>query len=98
MAWRGRKQLGQFMHLSLVCKDASFLPAAPDAAPTMSIYDSSGTETKADLKLPPQGFSETGQFGRDVFLDSSFSTGTYAVLSFLPVSAWTLAMRRRIID
>lgn len=75
--FRGRFQLGGFVDLDLLCTDSNGDPVAPDDAPTVTIYDDTGTPVKTDLKMPPKGINKTGYFGLVVFLDSDFSTGPH---------------------
>lgn len=77
--YRGRAQLGDYIDLSLVTHGAnSDVAAAPDAAPTFAVYNSSGTAIASAQKMPKQG-SETGLFGLDYFLGTGYAAGAYAV-------------------
>jgi len=79
--FRGRYQLGDEAPIGVQCTDADNAPAAPDAAPTFSIYNESGTKIVTDKKIPPKDRAQaTGLFEHFVRLGSDFAVGRYTVL------------------
>lgn len=79
--WRGRKAIGEEIMLGLQCVNSTGVPTAPDAAPTMKIYTSSGAGVLVLSKaIPPrEQFTATGLFEYEQPLNSSFSTGRHVV-------------------
>lgn len=78
--FRGRVQLGDEVILGIQCYDSSGNPVAPDAAPTLSIYDSSGSAVLKDKTFPPRDQQNaTGLFEHFVRLGADYSTGFYSV-------------------
>lgn len=79
--FRGRYQLGDEAVVGVQCVDGSDVPTAPDAAPTISVYNSSGTKLINDKPIPPKDRANaTGLFEHFVRLGSDFAVGIYTVL------------------
>lgn len=98
---RGRRQLGQFIHLSLTTVDGSGVPTNPDTAPTITVYDTSDNRIINAKPIAPQGIGRTGLFGIDLMLSCQdtmgvgygtveFTTGQYVVLY-----KWTISGTER---
>lgn len=61
-----------------MCRNGTFVPSSPDAAPQLSIYVAGGTEVVSDQKMVPFVFpTVTGMFYLDVFLSSAFTAGAF---------------------
>lgn len=79
--YRGRYQLGDEVLIGVQCTDESGNPAAPDAAPTMTIYADDGSKPVENKAIPPKDRAEsTGLFEHFVRLGSDFAAGAYSVL------------------
>ena len=87
MGWLGRRVLGDEIFLRVQCMNSSKQPAAPDAAPTVSIYNESGTRILTKSIPPLERYSTTGFFGYMQQLNSLFAVGRYAVYYSYTVSA-----------
>ena len=88
MAWLGEYFLGEWVHIPVVCKDASDDEAAPDAAPTLTIYKADDTPIVDGVTMPPLAEGELDSlFSLEVQLDSDFSAGRYIALVEYAVSA-----------
>lgn len=76
----GRAQVGQYIFLCVrtESKTTARLDAAPDAAPTVTIYPAdSSTAVVEDQKLPRIGVRGERMYGQDWFLGSAYSAGRY---------------------
>lgn len=91
MRYRGRFQLGQFVHLSVQTTtsgdndagDGAVTPAVPDAAPTISIYDTDGDYVIKNKKIPLQSPQETTLFGVALMLECLSTIGpAYGTVEF----------------
>jgi hypothetical protein len=83
MAYRGRKQQGEEVTLGVLCADAAGSPAAPDAAPTVSVYGPPGL-VLAGKALPVLDRYGTGVlaslFQWNLFLAEAYVPGVYHAL------------------
>lgn len=87
--YRGRHQLGQEVALGCLCVDGSGTPAAPTAAPTMKVVDSTGA-TVISRQIPVcDRYRQTGLFQDNLFLDNRFSAGLYVASYSWVISATT---------
>ena len=78
MPYIGRYQLGDFIPLTVQCRDSSKNPVDPTSAVTLSIYDSSFSTVLDSEPIPPKDIANlTGVFEAEMQLDSLFSTGIY---------------------
>lgn len=85
MPYRGRWQLGEHVPMQVQCRNSTGAPVAPTAAPTLSVYDSSGTRIVNEKTIPVlDRFGTTGLFGIWLYLTSAFAAGQYAA-----VYSWT---------
>lgn len=77
-----RYQLGTYLPLSVFTESKTTPRTAgtQDAAPTYSVYDSSGTSVVTNQPLPQHGLGESGLYGMDLFLGSAYAAGDYCVL------------------
>ena len=92
MANLGRKQLGDWIPLQVVCLNASKFPADPDAAPTLTAYDSAFSVVTGfdDVRLSPRHREAApGHFSLQLQVDSNFSAGHYTVLYEWTIGAHT---------
>jgi hypothetical protein len=79
--FRGQHQLGAEVPVGVQCTDASGEPAAPDAAPTITIYSAAGAKIVENKKIPPKDRADSlGFFEHFVRLGSDFTVGAYSVL------------------
>ncbi|MBA4019201.1 MAG: hypothetical protein C0483_18705 [Pirellula sp.] len=79
--YRGQYQLGYEAPIGIQCTDADLNPAAPDAAPTVTIYAADGSKPLENKAIPPKDRAQaTGLFEHFVRLGSDFATGVYSVL------------------
>lgn len=79
--YRGRYQLGDEARIGVQCTDSGGTPAAPDAAPTITVYSSSGAKIVENKAIPPKDRARaTGFFEHFVRLGSDFAAGFYTVL------------------
>lgn len=76
----GRKQLGEEVPLTLLCRNSSGVPADPDACPKVDVYSASGkvVSGRSIPILDPAG--TTGLFGGRIYLDGTFSAGEHLVV------------------
>lgn len=103
---RGRRQLGQFIHLTVSTVDGSGVPTNPTSAPTATIYDASNNKVLDARKMAPQGIARTGFFGLDLMLTSQASIGLgggggteFASGQYVVLYKWTISgTERRTID
>ncbi len=95
----GRKQLGDWLPIKLLCRNTSFAEAAPVIAPSYTIYpnDSDSPVTGADtVSMPPIHRDElTGHFRSFHKLDSNFSTGQYRILKEYTIGSSAFAKEDR---
>ena len=87
--WRGTRILGDEIMLGCSCDPGNGVPTAPDSAPTMRIYDSTGTLVVGKTIPPLDKFSSTGLFSYMQPLNSSFATGRYVVRYSYVISGTT---------
>jgi hypothetical protein len=79
--YRGRYQLGDEALVGVQCTDADGNPAAPDAAPTMTVYSAAGAKPVENKAIPPKDRSNaTGLFEHFIRLGSDFAEGVYTAL------------------
>ncbi len=79
MAFRGRKILGSYVTLSVLCRDGVGDPLPPDEAPLASIYGDAGHITT--FRIPPcERAIIPGYFQYGLFLGPSYSVGVYSVV------------------
>lgn len=78
----GRRELGEWLPIYLVCRSGPLVEAAPVVAPAYSIYPGdSDTPLESDVTMPPINRDElTGHFLAHHRLGPKFSTGHYRVL------------------
>ncbi len=73
-----RWRLGDEASIAFQVRNASGTVSSPDAAPTVRVYNSSGTKV-AQFTVPPKDREDaTGWFGHFVRLGSEFSSGLYS--------------------
>lgn len=85
----GRFTLGQFAPLTCVCTNGSGTPAAPTYAPTVKVYDSTGTRVLSALMPPLDRYGATGAFSYELRLGSSYAVGSYMVSMSWVISGTT---------
>lgn len=88
-SFRGRYILGSWVPLEVQCRNGSFVPTAPDAAPTVTVY-ASGSDTPVvdSLKMPPKDKpTRVGYFGVTQHLTGSFAVGHYTAHYKYEISA-----------
>ena len=77
--YRGRYQLGDETPVGVQCTDADGNPAAPDAAPTIIVYDANGAKPVDGKAIPPKDRANaTGLFEHFVRLGSSTDLGRFS--------------------
>jgi hypothetical protein len=75
----GRYQAGDEVPIGVLCTDAGRLPANPDAAPRVAVYDASG-HALADFALPRSDrAATTGLFAGRLFLGGLYPPGHYTL-------------------
>lgn len=77
--WRGRTIVGAEILLGCSCDHGTGVPTAPDAAPTMRVYNESGTLVVSKQIPPLDRFTATGLFQYMLPITSAFSTGRHIV-------------------
>ena len=78
MHFLGRYQLGDFLPLTVQCRNSSKAPVDPTSAVTLTIYDSSLVTVLNSEPLPPKDIANlTGIFEAEMQIDSLFSEGIY---------------------
>lgn len=75
----GRYRLGDYVPLRVECRSLAASEANPTAAPTVTVYNSSGTVITDDVALPPWT-KRDGYFQREQRLDSTYAVGRYVAL------------------
>lgn len=82
--FRGRRQVGQFLYLSLTTRSSDKgLAATPTAAPTISIYDKDNNAVIKNKKIPLQDPTVENYFGIDQMLQCLDSIGPgYGTVEF----------------
>ena len=87
--WRGRYQLGDEAVIGVQCRNGSDAPVAPDAAPTVRIYDASGNKV-AQFDIPPKDEARSlGLFEHFIRLSADFTEGVYSVVYSWSASGYT---------
>ena len=76
----GRHFQGTEVSLSVLCKSASDVPVAPDAAPSIDVYSSTAKVLAAKTIPPIDRYGLTGLFGLRLFLDARYAAGLYTVV------------------
>jgi hypothetical protein len=87
--YRGLYQLGDFVNLAVLTTDSAGLPAAPDAAPKVDIYDSSSVVVAGQGVPAIDRTIVTGLFGLRLPLDGKFSPGQYTAVYRWTVGAFS---------
>lgn len=73
-----RYRVGDYVPLIVQCSNTTGSPAAPTAAPLLTIYNQSGTAVVTAAKMPPMDKpTQTGAFKIEQRVTSAFSTGFY---------------------
>lgn len=73
----GRYQLGQEVTFLVLCKNASGVPADPDACPKVDVYSPTGKPVSGQGVPILDAQATTGLFSGRVLLDERFATGQY---------------------
>lgn len=73
-----RQQLGDELMVTVQVLDTSLVPQTPDAAPTLRIYNSSGTKVATILMPPADRDNVVGLFEHTLLLNWTFAVGFYS--------------------
>jgi hypothetical protein len=76
----GRFQSGDEVDVPLMTRNALGRPVAPDAAPHLTVFDSSGATLYAGSGAARDRAAATGLFYAKVFLTDDFEAGQYSCL------------------
>lgn len=79
MIYIGRYQLGDWVPLRIQATNGSLTPTLPDDCPLMAVYSAAGSKV-VEKKIPVlERYAVTGLFAFRLFLDGSYSAGSYMV-------------------
>lgn len=73
-----RQQLGDELDITVQVVDAAMTPQTPDAAPTLRIYNSSGTKVATILMPPADRENVSGLFEHTLLLNWTYAVGFYS--------------------
>lgn len=72
MSYLGQHQLGEHIYLNCTTVNGSRTPVAPDAAPTITVFDNTGTLLLTAKKIPAVNKDRyTGVFGYNLFIGNN---------------------------
>lgn len=73
-----RQQLGDELDITIQVVDTNLTPQAPDAAPTLRIYNSAGTKVATILMPPADRINVIGLFEHTLLLNWTYAVGFYS--------------------
>ena len=73
-----RQQLGDELDIAIQVVDTAMTPQTPDAAPTLRIYNSAGTNVATILMPPADRENVVGLFEHTLLLNWTYAVGFYS--------------------